>query len=173
MCTHTIHTAMFPCPATTATATDPKEGPDDVSHSLVQDLTLNLLINRAHLAKLNRLHQHAPAARYLNTETVDRMLALWRRVLTEDRPADLTPDVARSLERLSACTHEYLALHDKYQEWQQKEEQQQKEEEEGGGGRQRKHRTWGEDEDVADDDVDYHSDQRTEDEDEDKDEEDA
>ena len=80
-----------------------------MSNDLVNQLTLNFLISKTQLNKLNKLKQKDISQKY----DKERVLKLFNKLLKGDKPDDLLEDVKTSFDAFIEKSIYYLEIHDK------------------------------------------------------------
>jgi hypothetical protein len=85
------------------------ESPSNLDNDYINQLTLNFLISKTQLNKLNKLKQKDISQKY----DKERVCKLFNKLLNDDKPSDLLEDVKTSFDAFIEKSIYYLEIHDK------------------------------------------------------------
>jgi hypothetical protein len=88
------------------------ESPSNLDNDYVNQLTLNFLISKTQLNKLNKLKQK-DTNENVSKYDKERVLKLFNKLLKDDKPDDLLEDVKTSFDAFIEKSIYYLEIHDK------------------------------------------------------------
>ena len=83
------------------------------STEFVNEITLNLLMSKSQLQKLNKIRQNENSSRDDVIYNKDRVSKLFNNLLNNNRPDDLLEDVKSSFDNFIEKSIYYLEIHDK------------------------------------------------------------
>jgi len=83
------------------------------SNDFVNEVTLNLLINKKQLQKLNKMRQNEDTLKDNVNYNRDKIADLFNELLNNNRPDDLLEDVKSSFDNFIEKSIYYLEIHDK------------------------------------------------------------